>query len=88
MSFLGDSKTGEIGKIVSYHCTYGVGDLPLLVTRPELFANRFQIDFEPATLDCIEEWHFHKTHDGLEGRAPALNISFYARMDCARNHAN
>ena len=74
--------------MVHAHCTYGVGDLPLLVTRPELFANRFQIDFEPATLDCMEEWHFNKTRDELEGRAPTLNISFYAGMEYAMNHVN
>ena len=74
------------GKMVNSHCTYGVGDLPLLFNRSELFANRFQIDFEPATLDCMEELLYNRTRDEKDGRARALNISYYAGMDYVKNH--
>ena len=78
--------SGCKGKLDGAHCTYGVGDLPALFNRPELFANRFEIDFEPAALDCMEELHYNRTRDELEGRARALNISYYADMDYVKNH--
>ena len=74
------------GKLVRAHCIYGVGDLPALFNSPELFANRFHIDFEPEALDCMEELHYYHSRDELEGRAPALNISYYAGMYYAKNH--
>jgi hypothetical protein len=34
---------------------------PLLSRRPELFANKFFEDFQPVTLDCLEEWYWNRT---------------------------
>lgn len=42
-------------------CVYGVGDLPWLNGRRELFANKFQLTFEHLTLDCLEERHRNTT---------------------------
>ncbi|OWF39224.1 beta-1,3-galactosyl-O-glycosyl-glycoprotein beta-1,6-N-acetylglucosaminyltransferase-like [Mizuhopecten yessoensis] len=52
------------GKHVRNICIYGVGDLPLLKTRPELFVNKFHLDFEPFVLDCMEEMIYNRTRDG------------------------
>ena len=54
--------------------------------RPELFANKFHIDLEPDALDCIEDWHQIRTRGEMAGRAPTLNLSFYANMDYVKNH--
>ena len=37
-----------------------VGDLPLLSSRDELFANKFDIKNQPITYDCMEEAMFDK----------------------------
>ena len=37
-------------------CVFGVGDLPQLLPHNELFANKFYIDNEYLTLQCLNEW--------------------------------
>jgi len=51
------------GKRVRLICVLGVGDLPLLASRPELFANKFYWDYEPYTLECMEELNYNRTRD-------------------------
>ena len=58
----------------------------MLARRPELFANKFHLDFQPEALDCIEEWHHNRTGGELAGRAPTLNLSYYANMDYVKHH--
>ena len=41
-------------------CVFGVQDLSYLVTRRELFANKFFATFEPLALDCMRAWIEHK----------------------------
>ncbi|KAK3089407.1 hypothetical protein FSP39_003388 [Pinctada imbricata] len=50
------------GKIRHDVCVFGIGDLNELVSRKEFFANKFYLDFQPLTLDCMEEWLFNKTY--------------------------
>ncbi|KAJ8318660.1 hypothetical protein KUTeg_003751 [Tegillarca granosa] len=49
------------GKFVRSVCIFGVGDLPELASKKELFANKFYLDYQPLALDCLEEWLFNKT---------------------------
>ena len=42
-------------------CIFGLGDLPWLFRRPELFVNKFYADFEPLAYDCMEELIFNRT---------------------------
>jgi len=67
------------GKWVREICIFGVGDLPWLHQRPELFVNKFHSDFEPLTYDCLEELIFNRTmNESLENfdRNYYLNLSF------------
>ncbi|ELU11398.1 hypothetical protein CAPTEDRAFT_83082, partial [Capitella teleta] len=43
------------GQRVRMICIFAAGDLQLLASRPELFANKFYLDWEPLALDCMEE---------------------------------
>ena len=75
------------GKYVRLICIFGVADLPRLSRRPELFANKLHADFQPATLDCIEEWHHTRTRAELStGETAPLNVTFYAQMDYVQHH--
>ena len=66
-------------------CIFAVRDLPLLASRVELFANKFYLDYEPLTLDCMEELHYNRTRtEILEG--PHINRTFYENLDFVRNH--
>jgi len=49
------------GRFVRGICIFGVEDLPDLVVRRELFANKFYIDHQPLALTCLEAWIKHKT---------------------------
>ena len=49
------------GLIIHGLCIWGVEDLPLIARRPELVANKFFTDFQPLTLDCLEEWYWNRT---------------------------
>ena len=73
------------GKRVRTICIFGVGDLPSLTSRKELFANKFHLDFEPLTLDCLEEWLWNMTMDEYSERA-RFDVSFYQQLDSVRNH--
>jgi len=68
-------------------CIFGVGDLPLIASRPELFANKFYIDYQPLVFDCIEQLHYQRLHDEvLAGDAAEFDTSLYASQDFVRNH--
>lgn len=49
------------GLVVRGICIWGIEDLPLITSRPELVANKFYSDFQPLTLDCLEEWYWNCT---------------------------
>ena len=61
-----------------FHCVFGVGDLPLLVRRRELFANKFHVDKEPLAYDCLEAWLRHK-----ETCPPPFDYGFYSNLTFA-----
>ena len=44
------------GKIVRGVCVFGVKDLPQLSERRELFANKFYLDYQYLTMECLQEW--------------------------------
>ena len=75
------------GKRVSNVCVFGVGDLPLLSRRPELFANKFYIDYEPLALDCMEQLHYRRLRREVRaGSAAEFNTSLYAAQEFVWNH--
>lgn len=73
------------GDRVRFICVFGVGDLALLASRPELFANKFYVNFEPLTLDCMEELHFNRTRDEMLGRL-TFDTTFYEQFNFVKNH--
>ncbi|CAL1538205.1 unnamed protein product, partial [Lymnaea stagnalis] len=45
-------------------CIFSVADLPLLMGRHELFANKFYVTHEPAALHCLDEHIYNLTLSG------------------------
>ena len=72
------------GKRVRQMCHLGAGDLPLLSTRRELFANKFDWNYERYARDCLEELHFNRTRDEYLGRA-SFDIRFYQQLGFVKN---
>ncbi|KAG9353378.1 hypothetical protein JZ751_017973 [Albula glossodonta] len=48
------------GRYVRDICIYGLEDLPWIIGKDSMFANKFETQSFPEALDCIEEWHRHK----------------------------
>ena len=75
------------GKRVSLVCIFGIGDLALLASRPELFANKFYIDYEPVTFDCMEQLHFQRLRVEIRaGKAAKFDTSLYAAQEFVWHH--
>ena len=74
------------GKYVRGICVFGVGDLKELGARPEMFANKFNSDFEPLAYDCLEERLHKRTTEELVRGDVELNESFYAELDFVKHH--
>ena len=62
-------------------------DLQLLASRKELFANKFQSNYQPQAYDCLEELHFNRTIDHVLNKPP-VNVTFYEHLDFVKNHVD
>ncbi len=69
------------GKRVRGVCVFGIGDLPQLMARKELFANKFYMDYEYLTMDCLEEWLHNKTKFDLP-----IDTEFYRQLPFVNTH--
>jgi hypothetical protein len=80
------------GKISRSICIFGVGDLPLLAERRELFANKFHADYMPLAYDCLEQLHYDRVRREIETqrRLGSCNSTFdstpYSIFEFVRNH--
>jgi hypothetical protein len=63
------------GKFVRSVCIFGIADIPELVSKKTLFANKFYIDFEYLALDCLAEWYYNRTV-----YKPYFNTTYYEQL--------
>ncbi|XP_048245483.1 beta-1,3-galactosyl-O-glycosyl-glycoprotein beta-1,6-N-acetylglucosaminyltransferase 3-like [Haliotis rufescens] len=68
------------GKRVRDICIFGVGDLRLLTSRMELFANKFYINYQPRTFECIEEWLRERAMNG-DKQNNTIDYEYYRNME-------
>ncbi|XP_059173270.1 N-acetyllactosaminide beta-1,6-N-acetylglucosaminyl-transferase-like [Physella acuta] len=61
----GDNKVICYSKFLHDVCIYTPEDLPALVSRDFLFANKLHIDHHPAALHCLDEMVVNLTHSRL-----------------------
>ena len=73
------------GRIAHHLCIFGIRELPLLASRHEMFANKFHWDFEPLGYRCMEELHYNRTRQELEGRR-VFSSRLYRSMDYVKYH--
>uniref|UniRef100_A0A4W4EUZ8 Glucosaminyl (N-acetyl) transferase family member 7 n=1 Tax=Electrophorus electricus TaxID=8005 RepID=A0A4W4EUZ8_ELEEL len=48
------------GRYVRDICIYGTEDIPWIIEKNSMFANKFESTVAPEALDCLEQWHRHK----------------------------
>ncbi|XP_056129645.1 beta-1,3-galactosyl-O-glycosyl-glycoprotein beta-1,6-N-acetylglucosaminyltransferase 7 [Lampris incognitus] len=56
----GKVHNGCKGRYVRDICIYGLEDLPWIIERNSMFANKFESSTFPEALDCLEQWHKNK----------------------------
>ena len=78
--WLGEAEYKCHGQFVRAICIQGVGDLPMLQKRKELFVNKLYLDYQPATFVCLEELLYNRTWDEYKGDV-VFNTSYYERLD-------
>ncbi|CAF4248711.1 unnamed protein product [Rotaria sp. Silwood2] len=63
------------GRIIRGICVFGIIDLPILLNRHELFANKFHLNADPIAYQCLEELILNKSKLDLP-----LNDAIYYRQ--------
>jgi len=71
------------GKYVRWVCVLGVGDLGELLTRPEFFVNKFDLEYQPIAFECAERWLQHRVHCPHK-----FDVEFYRRLSFVIAHNN
>ncbi|XP_041638544.1 beta-1,3-galactosyl-O-glycosyl-glycoprotein beta-1,6-N-acetylglucosaminyltransferase 7 isoform X2 [Cheilinus undulatus] len=56
----GKAHDGCKGHYIRDICIFGVEDLPWIITKNSMFANKFESKTFPEALDCLEQWHRNK----------------------------
>lgn len=73
------------GKRVRWVCILSIGDLPLLKEAKQLFANKFYLDYQPQTLECLREMIYNRTRDGILGKHQ-IDLNYYKNLPIVKNH--
>lgn len=73
------------GAVMRCICIFGIGDLSLLVVRPELFANKFVPETEYLAYDCMEELYFNKTRKAYVTGNVNIDLNFYKNLEFVKN---
>lgn len=66
------------GKYVRWICIYGLGDVPGLLSRINMVANKFYEDYQPLTLDCLEKKMYERLLNG--GLSKDFNLDIYRQI--------
>ncbi|XP_072539258.1 beta-1,3-galactosyl-O-glycosyl-glycoprotein beta-1,6-N-acetylglucosaminyltransferase 7 [Salminus brasiliensis] len=56
----GTAHQGCKGRYIRDICIYAIDDLPWIIKKNSMFANKFESTSFPEALDCLEQWHRHK----------------------------
>ncbi|XP_047202770.1 beta-1,3-galactosyl-O-glycosyl-glycoprotein beta-1,6-N-acetylglucosaminyltransferase 7 isoform X3 [Girardinichthys multiradiatus] len=56
----GKAHNGCKGHYLRDICVFGVEDVPWIIEKKGMFANKFESNTSPEALDCLEEWHRNK----------------------------
>ncbi|XP_025102015.1 beta-1,3-galactosyl-O-glycosyl-glycoprotein beta-1,6-N-acetylglucosaminyltransferase-like [Pomacea canaliculata] len=65
-------------------CILSTGDLPLLDTRPEMFANKFYQDYSRVALECLHQRLYNHTKDEFLGMME-FDTSYYSNLAFVNN---
>lgn len=66
------------------YCTFGVGDLPYLINRKELFAFRFRWDIDRLVLQCMEQMIYQRSKEQFM-YPKDYALSFYKHLEIVKH---
>ncbi|CAG5132232.1 unnamed protein product, partial [Candidula unifasciata] len=75
-----ENETPCASMFVRWICIFTTADLPMLLERKELFANKFYIDHYPATLHCLDQLLYNLTVQGI-----TRDLDFYRTVSFVRS---
>ncbi|XP_034540838.1 beta-1,3-galactosyl-O-glycosyl-glycoprotein beta-1,6-N-acetylglucosaminyltransferase 7 [Notolabrus celidotus] len=83
----GRAHNGCKGRYVRDICIYGLEDLPWIINKKSMFANKFESNTFPEALDCLEQWHRNKV---LSQATVPIDLSWplATRINSSRNYFN
>ncbi|KAM7422967.1 hypothetical protein PAMA_010821 [Pampus argenteus] len=81
----GSAHNGCKGHYVRDICIYGVEDLPWIMNRNSMFANKFESNTFPKALDCLELWHRNKV---LRQATVPIELSWLLATQSNSNSSN
>ena len=67
------------GAVLRQICVLSTADLPLLHTRPEMFANKFLFKYSRFALGCLAERLYNRTRDEFLGTL-IFDASYYGHL--------
>lgn len=56
-------------------CVFSIEDLPEMITRPHFVVNKFLLEYDPISYQCMEDWYLERE----KIKAP-LNMFFYCNF--------
>ncbi|XP_035824356.1 N-acetyllactosaminide beta-1,6-N-acetylglucosaminyl-transferase [Aplysia californica] len=68
-------------KRVRWICIFSTADLPMLLSRQELFANKFYITHHPAALHCLDQMLYNMTVTGM-----VRDLDYYRKLKFVKRH--
>ena len=74
------------GRYIRQICNFGVGDVPRLTYKYQMFANKFLSEFQPYGLTCLEEWLRNKTIAEKNRGFVDLPLNYYRHVAAKRPH--
>lgn len=68
------------GKYVRDVCILGTGDLSSLINRPELFVNKFYLNYQSKAFQCMEQWFMKK----VSQNRVEIDADYYLSLDAVK----
>lgn len=53
-------------------CVFSIDDLPEMINRRHFFVNKFLLEYDPISYQCMEEWFLERQRMNL-----TVNVFFY-----------
>ncbi len=57
-------------------CVLSIEDMPKIIEKPHFLVNKFLLEFDPISYQCMEEWLEERVKKNMDN----LNMSYYCLL--------